>query len=107
MIIRLSQLMQKKLLKHKDGFKREDKSEKIDYTLIPLDCLEALASHYTEGAKIHGVDNWKKCKDMGSFKRSLMRHIVSILKGETNEDHFSSAIWNIMALQYNKLNEKQ
>ena len=70
--------MKKKLLKHKGGFKREDKSHKLDFTLIPIPVLKRLAKHYTEGAVVHGKNNWMKSKDLETLS-SL--HIVTLLLG--------------------------
>lgn len=61
------------LITHEGGFKREDKNNKIDYTLIPTKELTRLANHYTKGAKVHGVDNWKKSKDINTFNFSIRR----------------------------------
>ena len=88
------------LKKHKGGFLREDKKEKVDFTLIPIGPLTALAKHYTDGAKVHGLDNWKKCKDVQTFKASAFRHLIAVLEGKTDEGHISACIWNLMALQF-------
>lgn len=94
----------KKLLEHDGGFKRESKEDKIDFTLIPTDVLGFLAAHYTKGAKVHGVDNWKKCKDLSTFKKSAYRHFIAILNGDTDEDHHSALVWNINCLKWFELN---
>jgi Domain of unknown function (DUF5664) len=95
--------MIKKLKKHKNGYLREDKKDKLDYTLIPIEPLKALAKHYTDGAKVHGDWNWKKCVDMNSFKSSAYRHLIAVLEDDTTEDHISACIWNLMALKYNQI----
>lgn len=94
-----------KLKKHENGFLREDKSEKVDYTLIPLNVLTELAIHYTNGAKVHGKDNWMKCKDLSSFKESAFRHLVAILQDKKDEDHYSALVWNINCLKWNQIND--
>ena len=99
--------MSKKLITHKGGFKREGKEGKIDYTLIPLDVLKDLAIHYTSGAIVHGEDNWKKAKDIKTFKKSAARHFVAILNGDEDEDHYSALVWNINCLKWFKLNAKK
>lgn len=95
-----------KLIEHNGGFKREDKVGKIDYTLIPLDVLEKLAIHYSKGAIVHGRDNWKKAKDVETFKQSAYRHLIAVLKNDKSEDHHSALIWNVMCLHYFELNDK-
>lgn len=90
------------LKKHEGGFIREGKEHKVDFTLIPIEPLTALAKHYTDGAKVHGIDNWKKCKDMNSFKQSAFRHLIAILNNDKTDDHFSALCWNVMCLKYNE-----
>lgn len=97
-----------RIVTHKNGFLREDKSNKIDYTLIPLKPLSDLAKHYTDGAKIHGVDNWKKAEDVNTFKQSAFRHFIAILESKEDEDHYSALIWNIISLAWhNKYKENE
>ncbi len=95
----------KKLLTHKNGFKREDKSDKLDFTLIPIPVLKRLAKHYTEGAKVHGKNNWMKSKDLQTFKESAFRHFIQWMENEKDEDHMSSCVWNMFCFEY--LNEKK
>ena len=92
----------KKLTTHKGGFKRKDKSDKINYNLVPLEPLKDLAIHFTTGAKVHDRDNWKKATDMNTFKESMFRHLIAVLEGDKNEDHISSLIWNSMALKWHE-----
>lgn len=102
----LSFLTTKKDLKeHTDGFIREDKSEKVDYTLIPPSVLEALAAHYTSGAKVHGRDNWMKSTDMDTFKQSAFRHLMAVLEDNTDEPHDMALIWNVACLYWHRKND--
>jgi len=89
-------------IEHKGGFLREDKSNKVDYTLIPHEILTDLAIHYTEGAKKHGIDNWKKSKDNKGFLKSAYRHFIAILLGKEDEDHVSALIWNVSCYKWHK-----
>lgn len=97
--------MGKKLLTHSGGFKREDKSDRIDFTLIPTQELTRLALHYTKGAKVHGRDNWKKSQNLITFKQSAYRHFIAWQNGDTDEDHASALIWNVFSYEHLK-NEK-
>ena len=60
----------------------------------------ALAKHYEEGAKIHGIDNWKKglpvygSQQGGCFLDSMRRHTDQALQGKVDEPHATAAIWN-------------
>ena len=64
---------------------------------------EALAKHYEAGAKVHGVNNWKKgipisdSERGGNFVDSMRRHTDQALRGFTDEPHPISAIWNAFA----------
>ena len=64
---------------------------------------EALAKHYEAGAKVHGVNNWKKgipisdSERGGNFVDSMRRHTDQALRGLTDEPHPISAIWNAFA----------
>lgn len=96
-----------KVLTHAGGFKREDKSEKIDYTLIPLDVLEKIAVHFTTGALAHGRDNWKKSTDTKTFKQSIFRHMIALQVDSEDEPHAEALIWNVMCLMWHKQNDKE
>ncbi len=99
--------MGKKLLEHEGGFKREDKSLKIDYTLIPPELLRRLAVHYTYGAIEHGKHNWKNAKKLDTFKESANRHWMQWLMDENDEDHAMSLIWNVLSYEYLKENKNE
>jgi|ERR1035437_405994 hypothetical protein len=97
--------MSTKLITHKGGFKRANKINKINFNLIPLESLTDLAIHYTCGAEVHGVDNWKKATDMNTFKESMFRHLIGVLEDKEDEDHLSALCWNAFCLKWHKLND--
>lgn len=61
---------------------------------------KALADHYEAGAKVHGVNNWKKgipvsdSERGGNFVDSMRRHTDQYLDDKTDEPHAIAAIWN-------------
>ena len=61
---------------------------------------KALAKHYEAGAKVHGVDNWKKGLPIygsergGCFLDSMRRHTDQMLQRKTDEPHAVAALWN-------------
>lgn len=61
---------------------------------------KALAKHYEAGAKVHGVDNWKKGLPIygsergGCFLDSMRRHTDQMLQRKTDEPHAIAALWN-------------
>lgn len=84
------------------GAIREDDENKVDWTVIPWEELERVARHLMNGAKKYSKDNWKKGQPTERYKRSLARHFVSVMKGETNEDHLSAVVFNALALMFNE-----
>lgn len=58
---------------------------KIDYTLLPVDALEAEARVWMLGAEKYDRDNWKKLwgnESVDVIMASLLRHAMAIQKGE-------------------------
>jgi hypothetical protein len=85
------------------GGVRDTNEGKPNYTLIPYTSLKRVADHYTAGLRKYGKDNWKKLsteQDLDRFKESAIRHLLQAINGETDEDHYSACIFNVMALMY-------
>ena len=58
-----------------------------------------LAMLYTKGAAIHGVNNWRKGTSkeaLASFKASFYRHFMDYMSKETDEDHYSACLFNLL-----------
>lgn len=72
----------------------------------------ALAKHYEGGAKIHGVDNWKKGLPIygsergGCFLDSMRRHADQALSGADDEPHAVAALWNAFGAVWTLKNQK-
>lgn len=72
-----------------------------------------LAKHYEAGAKVHGVNNWKKgipisdSERGGNFVDSMRRHADQALRGLDDEPHAISAIWNAFAAIWTLRNNNQ
>lgn len=79
--------------------RREDKSDKLDYTLIPLEQLTRLAWLYTRGAKIYWEHNWTKSYGSEEYRewmrKSAYRHFIQWMKWETDEDHAMAIVFNV------------
>jgi hypothetical protein len=56
--------------------------DKIRFDLLPHDAIEALAQHYTIGAKKYADRNWEKGFKWTICGASLMRHLFLWLAGE-------------------------
>lgn len=86
------------------GMVRDVEDDKIDWTLVfdgPM--LKRYAEHLTKGAKKYAPRNWMKAsgpEEYARFKRSLLRHLVAYLNGETDEDHAAAVIFNLNGMEY-------
>lgn len=89
--------------KWKSGFQRDSGETKVRYDLIPLEMLERLAIHYTNGGRKYGFNNWRRAnsgEEFARFQQSAWRHFVAWQRGESNEDHAMALVWNIFAYEY-------
>ena len=84
-----------------------------DFHKALYEMRELLAKHYEAGAKVHGVNNWKKgipisdSERGGNFVDSMRRHTDQALKGLDDEPHAISAIWNAFAAIWTLRNNNQ
>jgi dATP/dGTP diphosphohydrolase len=90
------------------GGVRDTEEGKTDYTLI-LDgpMYTRWAEHLTKGAKKYAARNWMGFKSdpvkaTERAKRSLMRHLVQYMNGETDEDHAAAIFFNLNVIEYLK-----
>ena len=79
--------------------------DKLRYDLIPHETLESLAKVLTFGAQKYEAHNWKKGFSYMRIYSSLMRHLISWLKGEDKDPetgflHLEHALCNICFLAY-------
>ena len=76
-----------------------DKSEgKGRYDLLPTRAIRRLAVHYETGAINHGDENWLKGIPTKRMAESALRHAFKALEGQTDEDHWIAAIWNMLGI---------
>lgn len=84
-------------------------SGKLEWSLLPWNEMEEVIEVLMEGAKKYSPDNWKKCDDINRYKNSLMRHVISYVKGEKidlkekggdGKSHLAHAICNCLFLMY-------
>lgn len=92
-----------------DGWaKREDKTNKLRYDLIPTEILDSLALKYWQWAQIYWENNWRKWDE--KFAKwciaSAFRHFMQWIKWDTDEDHKASICFNIYAYDILKNNKK-
>jgi len=67
-------------------------------SLIPLDALRAVSRRFEAGAAKYTDRNWEKGIPCSRYVDSLMRHLWSMMEGDTDEDHGGALIWNAMCL---------
>lgn len=82
------------------GAVRDTAEGKPRMGLLPLDLLKRVAKHYQIGAEKYEPDNWRKGQPKDTTMDSLLRHLESYRKGETDEDHLSAVIWNAFSMMH-------
>ena len=88
--------------KYETGAVRDTNEGKIRWDLLPIEALKRVAIHYTDGAKKYDDNNWKLGIPTGRFVESACRHWSQYLLGETDEDHLSAVIFNILGIIWNE-----
>lgn len=67
---------------------------------MPWEALLRLSTHYENGARKYGTNNYKKGIPVSSFIDSALRHLAKYLRGDSEEDHLAAAAFNVLgALQ--------
>lgn len=80
------------------GSVRDTNTGKGRFDLIPPYAFLRLAQHYENGAKKYGNRNWELGQPLSRYLDSAFRHIVKVLMGLEDEDHFSAVVWNILSI---------
>lgn len=78
------------------GSRRDSRSGKGRFDLLPTRALRRLARHFEAGASKYGDRNWEKGQPISRYLDSAMRHMCNHLEGQRDEDHLIAAAWNIM-----------
>ena len=56
------------------------------------------AKHFEDGARKYGENNWQKGIPVNCYLDSAIRHYMKYRRGDTDENHARSFVWNIMCL---------
>lgn len=80
------------------GSKRDTRTGKGRFDLLPMLALTRLARHFEGGAAKYGDRNWEKGQPLSRFMDSALRHISKFMMGMRDEDHLTAACWNLMCL---------
>jgi hypothetical protein len=98
--------MEDKGLRYNDG--------KRKWSLVHFKSLEPLVEVLEFGAEKYAPENWKKGLDKKEILESMMRHLVSLMDGETldpesTKQHIGHIMCNAMFYSYfdNNLNIKK
>ena len=80
-------------------------SGKLQWSLLPFEELKDVVKVLMLGAKKYSPDNWKKCNDVTRYKDALMRHVVSYISGDREDEesglsHLAHAICNCLFLMW-------
>ncbi len=87
------------------GAKREVKTDKPRYDLIPIEALTRIAWAYARGAVIYWDRNWEKGVNqefIDGMKASAWRHFVQWANWETDEDHMAAVCFNLFWYEHLK-----
>lgn len=88
------------------GSRRDVRTGKGRYDLLPSLCIKRLAGLYERGAVKYGDDNWRRGQQLSSTLDSMLRHSfkwAAIIRGEEvddREDHLSAIVWNAFCLMW-------
>lgn len=80
------------------GAKRDKKSGKGRFDLLPPATIHALAVHFQKGAEKYEGRNWEKGIAVSEYIDSGLRHTFQFLDGKNDENHLIAAIWNLVCV---------
>jgi hypothetical protein len=80
------------------GSRRDVRTGKGRYDLLPTRAMRRLARHFEAGASKYGDRNWEKGQPLSRYMDSALRHAFNYLEGQRDEDHLAAAIWNLVCL---------
>lgn len=79
------------------GSRRDNRSGKGRYDLLPPYALQRVAQVFERGAEKYDDRNWEKGQPLCRYLDSALRHTFQVLQGRTDEDHAGHAIFNLLA----------
>ena len=89
------------------GAVRDTSAGKPRFDLISPFFMNRLAIHLMKGAQHYSARNWEKGIPSSRCYESLMRHLNQAFMGDTSEDHWSAAAFNLMAIIHNEEYNKE
>lgn len=82
------------------GCRRDTRTGKGRYDLIPTLLEKRLAELYERGAIKYDSNNWRKGMPISRCIDSAKRHLNQFIDGDTVEDHLSAVVFNIACMMY-------
>lgn len=79
------------------GSVRDRQYGKGRHDLLMTHAIDELAKHTEDGCAKYGEDNWRLGQPLRQYLASSMRHLLKLLRGETDERHDRALLWNIAA----------
>ena len=62
--------------------------------------IRRLSVQIEKGAIKYSKRNWEKGMPLEEYCNSAIRHILAMIAGEDDEDHYAAALFNVMALYH-------
>jgi hypothetical protein len=79
------------------GARRDIRTGKGRYDLLPPFAIRRVAGVYERGAAKYGDRNYERGIPLTRYLDSALRHTFEVLEGKTDEDHAAQAAWNLLA----------
>lgn len=78
-------------------------TDKLSFSLIPLEALKELNRTYQYGIKKYSRDNWRKGMEYHRIYDAIQRHLMAFWEGENNDsesglNHLAHAAWGCFTL---------
>jgi len=95
-------------MEFEDGIKYDQ--DRLDWRLIPLECIEEIVKVLQHGAEKYSPDNWQRVRPTDRYYAALMRHVCAWRKGEIFDRdskfrHLSHALTCLVFLLWFELHE--
>jgi len=90
---------------------RKDDKDKPDWSLLPMDVIQAAVEVLTDGAKKYSPNGWQHLKDLNDrYYSALIRTVVASRTGEKNDpesgrSHLAHALCNIIFLLWKEMQD--
>lgn len=104
---------------YKDAKGKKFDGDKMEWSLLPFEALTGVVERFTGGKRKYSAWNWTTV-DNGKerYFNACMRHLMAFWNGDELDDdeqfkdtkrakyHLSAALWNMIALEYLDMREK-